>query len=92
MAPPVRRHHPGSDGDEIAAAIQEFRLVSIFVTASAGPVTSDGELRARVSWQFRLGMRDPPTERKGQQNKRWYAQSNLLACRSAGVADRQWLS
>ena len=27
VAPPVRRHHPGSDGDEIAAAIQECRLV-----------------------------------------------------------------
>jgi SAM-dependent methyltransferase len=26
LAPPVRRHHPGSDGDEIAVAIQECRL------------------------------------------------------------------
>src|SRR5271169_1978963 len=28
LAPPVRRHHPGSDGDEIAVAIRECRLAA----------------------------------------------------------------
>ena len=36
-------------------------------------------------------MRDPPTERQGQQNRRSYAQSNLLTCRDESELGR-WLS
>jgi SAM-dependent methyltransferase len=63
LAPPVRSHHPGSDGDEIAVAIQRMPIGD---AASRDRFGRHDHLRsvnyapARVSWHYRRGMRDPP--------------------------------